>query len=66
MNSRHGIYVDMQKGFIKKTNGCSEHGIKSNKLFHDVKKRAKDLIVTTIDFTNAFGSIPLRLSILTL
>jgi hypothetical protein len=27
MCSRYGIYIDMQKSFIKKTNGCSEHGI---------------------------------------
>jgi hypothetical protein len=66
MNSRYGIYVDMQKVFIKKTNGCSEHGIMSNELFRDAKKRGKDLIMTTINFTNAFGSIPLRLIISTL
>jgi hypothetical protein len=58
MNLQHGIYVDAQKGFIKKTNGCSEHGILLNELFQDAKKKNKDLIVIAIDFSNAFGSIP--------
>jgi hypothetical protein len=33
MNLQHGIYVDAQNGFIKKTNRCSEHGILLNELF---------------------------------
>jgi hypothetical protein len=66
MNLQHGIYVDAQKGFIKKTNRCSEHGILLNGLFQDVKRKNKDLIVTVIDFWNAFGSVPHDLIILTL
>jgi hypothetical protein len=66
MNSRYGIDVDMQKGFIKKTNGCSEHGIMLNELFHGAKRRSKDFIATAIDFTNTFSSIPLRLIMSTL
>jgi hypothetical protein len=58
MNTRHAIYSDAQKGFIKKTNGCSEHGIMLNELFQDAKRKRKSLIVTTVDFANAFGSVP--------
>jgi hypothetical protein len=57
-NSKLHIYSDNQKGFIKKTNGCSEHGIKLNELLHDARRNNESLIVTAIDFTNAFGSVP--------
>jgi hypothetical protein len=58
MNLQHGIYVDAQKAFIAKTNGCNEHRILLNELFQDAKSKNKDLIVTAIDFSNAFGSVP--------
>jgi hypothetical protein len=58
MNSQHGIYADAQKDFIKKTNECSEQSIILKELFQDAKRKNKDLIVTAIDFTNAFGSAP--------
>jgi hypothetical protein len=53
----YGIYVDRQKGFIKKTNGCSQHDILLNELFEDAKRKKKDLIVTAIDLSNAFGFV---------
>jgi hypothetical protein len=58
INSKVHLYSDNQKGFIKNTNGCSEHGIILNELLHDASRRKKDLIATAIDFTNAFGSVP--------
>jgi hypothetical protein len=58
INLQHGIFIDVQKGFIKKTNGCSEHGIILNELFQNAKRTHKDLIVTSIDFEKAFGSVP--------
>jgi hypothetical protein len=61
MNLQHGIDNDVQKGFIKKTNGCSEHRIILNELFQNAKRKHKDLIVTSIDFENAFGSVPYAL-----
>jgi hypothetical protein len=66
MNLQHGIYVDAQKGFIKKVKGCSEHDILLNAMFQDAKRKNKDLIVTAIDFSNAFGSVPHDLIISTL
>jgi hypothetical protein len=58
INARYGIFTDPQKGFIKKMNGCSEHGIMLNELFLEARRRDKGLVMTTIDFTNAFGSVP--------
>jgi hypothetical protein len=58
INATYHIYSDQQKGFIKKTNGCSEHAIILNELYHDAYRNRKGLVVTAIDFTNAFGSVP--------
>jgi hypothetical protein len=58
MNKRYNIFSDSQKGFIKKTNGCSEHGIMLNELLYDARRERKNLVMTTIDSTNAFGSVP--------
>jgi hypothetical protein len=66
MNFRYKISADTHKGFLKKTNECSEHAIMSNELFNDVRRKNEDLIVTAIDFTNAFGSVPHVLIISTL
>ncbi|MDR3078594.1 MAG: hypothetical protein LBU15_00990 [Rickettsiales bacterium] len=61
INARYGIFTYPQKGFIKKTNGCSEHGIMLNELFLDARRGHNGLVMTTIDFTNAFGSVPHQL-----
>jgi hypothetical protein len=39
-------------------NGCSEQGILLNALFQDAKRKSKDLTVTAIHLSNAFGSVP--------
>jgi hypothetical protein len=58
VNSKVHIFSDNQKGFIAKTNGCSEHGIILNELLHDANRNRDNLVVTAIYFTNAFGSVP--------
>jgi hypothetical protein len=58
LNTERHLFSDSHKGFIKKTNGCSEHGIILNALLHDASRGRKNLIITAIDFTNAFGSVP--------
>jgi hypothetical protein len=58
INSKYQLFSDHQKGFIKKTNGCTEHGIILNELFHDARRNNKGLVITAIDFTTAFGSVP--------
>jgi hypothetical protein len=66
INARYGIFTDPLNGFIKKTNGCSEHGIMLNELFLDARRSHKGLVMTTIDFTNAFGSVLHELIMLTM
>jgi hypothetical protein len=58
VNSRIRVFSDHHKGFIQKANGCSEHGITLKELLYNAYGNKEDLIVTAIDFTNAFGSIP--------
>jgi hypothetical protein len=58
ISSRVGIFSDSQKGFIKKTNGCIEHGIVLNEPLHNANRTRDTLMVTAIDFTNGFGSAP--------
>jgi hypothetical protein len=57
MNLQYGIFVDAQNGFIKKANGYSDHNILLKELFQDAKRQNKRLIVTAIDFSNAFGTV---------
>jgi hypothetical protein len=58
INARYRVFNDPQKDFIKKTNGCSEHGIMLTELLLDARRGHKGLVMTTIDFVNAFGSVP--------
>jgi hypothetical protein len=58
INARYGVFTDPQNCFIKKTNGCSEHQIMLNELFLDARRGHKGSVITTIDFTNALGSVP--------
>jgi hypothetical protein len=58
MNSKFQNFSDNQKGFIKKMNGCSEYGIVLNELLQNVNRNKETLIVTVMDFTNAFGAVP--------
>jgi hypothetical protein len=53
------VFSESQKGFINKTNDCSEHGTILNELLHDANRRKQALImiVTAIDFTNAVGCV---------
>jgi hypothetical protein len=57
-NSETQIFSDSQKGFIRKTNGCREPGIILNELLHNANRNRESSVVTAIDFTNAFGSVP--------
>jgi hypothetical protein len=57
-NKKYRIYNDSQKGFIQKTNGCSEHAILLNELVHHASRKRKNIVATAIDFSNAFGSVP--------
>jgi hypothetical protein len=66
INAIHNLFSDNQKGFMKKTNGCSEHGILLNELFQDAFRNHKGLVVRAIDLTNAFGAVPHELILSTM
>jgi hypothetical protein len=66
VNEKCQIFTDTQKGFIAKTNGCSEHGILLNELFQHAKRNRQCLAITAIDFSNAFGSVPHELIMCTM
>jgi hypothetical protein len=66
INEEFQLFSNHQKGFIQKTNGCTEHGIILNELFHDARRNNKELVITAIDFTNAFGSVPHELILSTM
>jgi hypothetical protein len=66
VNFKVHLSSDSQKGFIQKTNGCSEHGIILNELLNDANRNNKALIVIAIDFTNEFGSVPHELIMTTM
>jgi hypothetical protein len=55
---RHPGGSGHQKGFIQKTNWCSEHGIVLNELLYEAHRNRDNLVVIAIDFTNRFGSVP--------
>jgi hypothetical protein len=57
INSKVYIFSDSQKGFMKKTNRYSEHGIILNKLLHHANRSGESLIVRAFDLINAFGSV---------
>jgi hypothetical protein len=66
VNSNLHFFADSQNSFIQKTSGCSEHGIIFNELLHIANRNNEALIVTTIDFTRAFGSVPQELVMTTM
>jgi hypothetical protein len=55
VNSRSAIFIDAEKGLIKKTNGCSEQGIIVNELSQGANRKNKNLKATATDFMNGFG-----------
>ena len=58
LNQTEQFYSKTQKGFIQKCNGCTEHSILINELMAQANRDKTSLIATTIDCTNAFGSVP--------
>jgi hypothetical protein len=61
ISSKIEIFSDHQKDLIKKTTGCSKHGMILNELFQNANRNREGLVVTAIDLTNVFGSVPDKL-----
>jgi len=57
LNKKVKLFHDNQKGFIGGL-GITENISILNELIYDSKRNNKDLFYLTIDFTNAFGTVP--------
>ena len=58
LNSRAPFITQAQKGFIQSTRGCIEHTLKVQELLCHAQRTDQDLYFLTIDFRDAFGSVP--------
>ena len=58
INRSTRLFNENQKGFIRGINGCQEHSIMASEIIHDANRNNKSLYVVTIDFSDAFGSVP--------
>ena len=56
-------YIDttIQKGGIPGVSGCLEHTALLSQLIHEAKSEKKNLVITWLDISNAYGSIPHKL-----
>ena len=58
INKTSRLFNENQKGFIRGINGCQEHSIMASEVIHDANRNNKSLYIVTIDFSDAFGSVP--------
>ena len=58
INAEFKIFSPQQKGFIKNTAGCSEHTATLDEMLHEAQRYNAEIHYLTIDFKNAFGSVP--------
>ena len=61
LNSRHRFISHSQKGFMRIPAGAAEHATVVDEMIHDAARNQKSLYITTIDFSDAFGSVPHKL-----
>ena len=57
-NRRKRIFHRCQKGFIKDGGGPSDFIATLNELIYHAKRTSQQIVLTTIDLSNAFGSVP--------
>lgn len=60
-NSHHRFISSCQKGFMKIPAATAEHASVVDEMIHDAVRGGKSLYIMTIDFSDAFGSIPHKL-----
>ena len=61
LNSHHRFISVSQKGFMRIPAGAAEHATVVDEMIHDAARNQKSLYIMTIDFTDAFGSVPHKL-----
>ena len=57
-NKIKSVFHPAQKGFIGGGNGAMDHISTLNELVYHAKRTNENIILTAIDLTNAFGSVP--------
>lgn len=57
IDNMRGIISPEQKGFKKVCNGCNEHITLVNELLQHAIRSNENIILTTTDFANAFGTV---------
>lgn len=61
LNDIHKFVSDSQKGFMKIPSAAAEHAFIVDEMIHDASRGKKSLYIMTIDFQDAFGSVPHKL-----
>ena len=61
INAEFKIFSKQQKGFIRNSAGCCEHTSTMDEMLHDANRFNAEIHFLTIDFKNAFGSVPHKL-----
>ena len=61
LNEQKKFICNQQKGFMKIPAGAAEHIITVDEMIHDASRHQKSLYIMTIDFKDAFGSVPHKL-----
>ena len=61
LNSHRPFISPCQKGFMRIPAAASEHATTVDEMIHDASRNLKSLYITTIDFSDAFGSVPQEL-----
>ena len=58
LNVVHRFISESQKGFMKIPAAAAEHVTVADEMMHDASRLRKSLYIMTIDFRDAFGSVP--------
>lgn len=61
LNEHHPFISLCQKGFMRIPAAASEHATMVDEMIHDAARNLKSLYIMTIDFSDAFGSVPQEL-----
>ena len=61
LNDMNRFINSQQKGFLKIPAGAAEHIFTADEMIHHAARHRKNLYIVTIDFKDAFGSVPHKL-----
>ena len=61
LNNQKRFICNQQKGFMKIPSGAAEHLINADEMIHHAARHHRSIYIVTIDFKDAFGSVPHKL-----